>query len=180
MKWTVTSPPATEPISVSEAQTHARTDSDSDDFSRAEQAIRTVRSTAETEGQISLITQTITAVVYSSNELERVHCAALLRLPRGPVTSIASITDGNSTTVSASDYELQRYGLHDYVHLKKAPKFPLTIVYIAGYGATAADIPPILKGIMLAHFTFLYENRSADVDPSALDRIYRKYRSFAG
>jgi uncharacterized phiE125 gp8 family phage protein len=177
MKWTVTIPPTTEPLTWAEAKAQARIDSN-DEQAWGEQAIKTVRSTAETEGGLSLITQTITAVAYNQQDLEP--GTSLLRLPRGPVQAITSVTDGNSDTVSSADYQLERHGLYDYLLLRRAARYPLTVVYTAGYGTTAADIPPLLKGIMLAHFTFLFENRSADAEPVALDRIYRKYRSFGG
>jgi uncharacterized phiE125 gp8 family phage protein len=180
LKWTVTTPPAVAAIDSATAQTQARIDAlvggEVDWFDNI--VIPNAISTCQNEANLSLITQTITAIAY--DECDPAVHQSTIRLPRGPVQQIVSVTDANSVSLAGSSYELRREGLTDYLRIKTTnPAYPLTIVYKAGFGDDASSIPPDLMGIMLAHVAFLYDNRNGAPPPDGLDRIFRKYRGFA-
>jgi uncharacterized phiE125 gp8 family phage protein len=179
LKWTVTTPPAVVAIDSATAQTQARIDAlvggETDWFTSI--VIPNAISTCQNEANVSLITQTITAIAYDENDPAVHH--STIRLPRGPVQNIVSVTDSNNAVLATSTYELRREGLTDYLRIKYTnPAYPLTIVYNAGFGDEPTDIPGDLMGIMLAHVAFLYDNRNGAPNPEGLDRIFRRYRSF--
>ncbi len=174
MKWQVTTPPASEPVAYGEAKAQARIMDDAERPWIEKIAIPAARATCEQECNLSLITQTITATAYDHHDAHH----SVIRLPRGPVQSITSVTDFNGT-VDPSQYSLERFGLNDFVKFTSDRKYPVVITYVAGYGNTPASVPPHIRAMILAHVSFLYDNRGADVQPTAIDRLYRQYRSFA-
>jgi uncharacterized phiE125 gp8 family phage protein len=181
VKLATITPPASEPITYAEVKVQCRLDSDTEQNWLTSNIIPAARATAEHETGRSLITQTIAATIYRDDlRPHAAFIASTIRLPRGPVQSIVSITDAQGSTLAADKYELRRFGLEDSLVLKTSPAFPLTVTYLAGWGATAAAIPPDIKQAMLAHCAWMWENRSADVSPKALDAIYSRYRGFAG
>ena len=99
-----------------------------------------------------------------------------IKLPYAPLASVTSVsytdTDGTTSTLSSSDYSVDTdsepgrivldYG-ESWPSVSLAPKNPICVEYVCGYGATSASVPkPILIWIR-ALITFLYENRTAPV-----------------
>lgn len=117
-----------------------------------------------------------------------------LRLPLGPVQSIASIkyfdADEAEQTVPAETYALVTDGLGARIDLVSGADWPspvydradaVRITFVAGYGAAAAVPAPIRQAALL-YAAHLYEHREAvgpgdlkDV-PMAVDRLIAPYR----
>jgi hypothetical protein len=97
-----------------------------------------------------------------------------LRLPRGPVNSIVSVTDGSGTHLTG--YALERVGNADRMRLNVAATYPVTVTYTAGY--EVEDIPPAILQAILTHVGTLYENRESvgrdlKAVPHSLESFYR-------
>lgn len=124
---------------------------------------------AERQMNASLITRTITATF---EEREPIY------LPRGPVQSITSVRDSTNADVS---YSRRDAGTLTWLELGGSSNvsYPLTVVYVAGYG-TAADIPAAVRGMIRADAISRYEWRGSkaalsisDVWPR--DEFYRQH-----
>lgn len=102
-----------------------------------------------------------------------------VELDRSPLVSITSVkyydTDGVLQTVDAGDY--YKTFSHAYSRLVWNDSFvaptlrsrmqQIEIDFVAGYGATSADLPQALKLAMLNHLALLWENRG-DCDTATL------------
>lgn len=170
--------PATFPISYSQAKLQCHIDSDYErDWLNLAMASATTY--AESYMRISLITRTVTVIHYpSANSIVEFKSPnQLLILPFGPVQSITSVTDGAGNAIAA--YEQRHNGTVDYIRLWQGAMAPITIVYQAGYGATAASVPADIRGNILAHIGHKHFNREAgkDATPSGLAYVYDKYRA---
>jgi uncharacterized phiE125 gp8 family phage protein len=156
MIWTITTPPATEPVTYAQMKSHLHLDDDNDrDYIIG--LISAAREYAENSIQRSLITRTITAKWYNNDPV-----VGKLILPRGPVQSITQVTNFNGVVASVGDYELRRDGANDYMFMIRT-SFPFTIVYQAGYGDATAVPPSIKTGIMM-HVAHLFRTREAISD----------------
>lgn len=124
---------------------------------------------AETIMGCSLLTRTITAIFNQHDTLF---------LPRGPIQSITSVADANGT-ISSSNYSIKGYGNAEELYITTGFKAPLTVVYQAGYGNSAADIDPAITEAILSHVALLYESRESAGDrtrtpiPHSLEAFYR-------
>src|SRR5665213_3714698 len=141
---------------------------------------------AETVMGCSLLTRTITAVYYGPTvpfaygfQFGSTYSAYRNRLPlpRGPVISITSVTDANGT-ISSSNYQLQGEGTADLLYMKVGWTDPLTVVYQAGYGSSAANVPPDIAQAILTHVATIHERRESATDrtitavPHSLEAFY--------
>ena len=90
-------------------------------------------------------------------------------LPRGPVLlgNVQSITDANGQSLA---FTQDRQGLMDYAILKPSQNFtgPVTIVYTAGYGSTAAAVPSDICMAIRTHVATLFENRTSADEKAVL------------
>lgn len=162
--FTVTTAPASEPITASEAKMHLRVSHDTED-DLIERLITAAREWCEAYQNRCYITQTLTA--YSTG-----FAKWTLTLPRRPVQSVTSIvyvdTDGNSQTMDAEDYRVDLvsgtlepiYGTTWPVALPVSQS--VAIEYVAGYG-DASDVPSRVKQAMLLLIGHWYENRELEV-----------------
>jgi hypothetical protein len=110
--------------------------------------------------------------------------AEALHLPRGPVSSITSITDGNGVIYDSADeapdadaFSLTRVGNSDRITLARTATYPITVVYVVGH-ATAAEVPADIKGAIRTHIATRYVIREAVHEGSLtpvtnLDEFYR-------
>jgi len=203
--------PATEPVTLAELKTHLRiTGTDEDTF--LTQAIEDARQEVEDATGLALLTQTwrLTLdrwppgeevwwdgmreghidVIYANDK--RGHVI----LPRYPLQSITSVTvyddNGDSTVVTvATTFDIDTQHLRGRMALQRGATWPIAtqtinaieIVYVAGYGANATDVPsPIRRAIrqMAAH---LYEHRGDGCEPgdsfhkSGAKAILDRYRA---
>ncbi len=180
-QYRVTTQPATEPLTLTEAKLHLKVDTTVDD-DLITALITATRQSVERYCNSALITQTIT---------EKYDCFTSrgFRLSVSPAITITSVsyTDsaGDTQTLSTDVYGLDNYSRPARVFLKENQQWPqtrvepntVTVVYTAGYGA-ASDVPGPIKTAMKLMLADLYENRqdSARTMPSASQRILDPYR----
>lgn len=179
-------PPATEPISLSEAKLHCRVDGSAEDTLIEALIQAATRAVEEMTGR-ALIAQTL--------EL-RIDCwPALLYLPRPPAASISSITytddDGAVATLDAAAYTLRTGMQPAYIRFDStlrpsatlAEDAAIVVRYVAGYGA-ANDVPMPLRQAMLLLIGHWYNNREAVGAsnqaslPFAVESLIAPYRVF--
>lgn len=167
MGYVVTSAPAAEPLSSTEAKAHLRVDH-SDEDTLISSIIIAARVAIENYLDRKLVTQTI-AEYYDSFPL-----TDAITLSFWPVQSITSITytdtDGVSQTWDSSNYDVDLYGQYGQGPARITPayskSFPatrdemnaVTVTYIAGYGAASA-VPDLIKSAMRLLISEMYENR---------------------
>lgn len=157
-------PPATEPITLTEAKAHVRVTASTED-TLLTALIVAARQFVEEETSRALITQTW--------ERQLDDWPAFVRLPRPPALAITSIKyvdeDGTEATLASTAYTL--YANVEPGHLViDGDELPTGVVladyagvrirYTAGYGAAAA-VPQALKQAMLLLIGHWYLNREA-------------------
>ncbi len=119
-----------------------------------------------------------------------------LVLRRSQVSAIASIkylVAGVLTTLATSVYGFTDVNGFSEIFLQVDQEFPtdidsvpqaVEIIFTAGYGAAATDVPADVKFAMLNHIAFLYSNRGdcaadcsgSDGVPSTVKSLYDKIR----
>jgi uncharacterized phiE125 gp8 family phage protein len=185
----LTTTPATAPaLAVADARAHLRTASSDDAYLETLIAVATAWVEAWT-GR-ALINRTYTY------KLDRFPCASWclpqgrpwgndqpIELPYPPLVSVTSVTyrDTESSTLTLSgstDYELDlgsspgqiipRYGKHWPLALDHP--LSVTVVYVAGYGASDALVPPQIRHALMLLVGHLYENREAS-SPIAVNTV---------
>lgn len=181
LNTTVTTAPTFEPISLAVSKTHCRVYHalDNDTFGTGNVGsglITTARLMIENEIR-GPIPNTGFTTVFDSLPLERE-----IVLPRSPLVSVASVTYVNTSsatiTLSAStDYIVKSYNGMGRILLRDTANWPsdlhnggegvITVVYTAGYGASAAVIPEALKHAILLQIATLFEFR-ASMSPVAI------------
>lgn len=174
LNTTVTTPPAIESITLSIAKQHCRVyhSLDNDTFgtgSVGSGLITSAREMIESEIRGPIINTGYTTV-FSDWPAGRE-----LLLPRSPLVSVTSVTYVNSAsatiTLSAStDYMVKSFNGMGRVILRDTASWPgdlhagpegvITVVYTAGYGTTAAEVPVSLRHAQLLQIATLYEFRS--------------------
>ena len=165
MSVTVTSAPAVEPISTAEAKEWLRIDtSDTSQDVVLGLLIKGVRRKFEQHTRRSLITQTLSWEA-DSDDISY----GLATLPRGPVQSITSFTTYDDSTLtevptveSTANYQLVEGSRvayrNDGWEVNRRDR-AATIVYIAGYGNAATDVPEDIKLAMLEMLALRFERR---------------------
>jgi len=162
--WKVTTAPTTEPVTADEVKTFGRIDGDDED-TMIEGMIKAVREATEGYLGRSLITQTITLKMdfWPSN---------VIKLPRPPLISITGIytvdEDDADTEYDSDNYYIDSNMEPGRLIIKQGISNPTNtdrdfggfkIVYTAGYGDDASDVPEVIRqGIMIWVVDF-YENR---------------------
>jgi len=161
MKYAVSTPVATEPVTLADARLHLRinTGDTSEDAAIITPLITAAREYCENVTGRALAAQTIKAYP------ERFH--RTLQLPREPIVSVSAVAytdeDGVTTTMSASNYIVDTVG--GSIAFKEIPNFcprvanPIEITYSAGYTA----LPKAIRQAMLLLVGHWYENREAVV-----------------
>ncbi|MCX7177701.1 MAG: head-tail connector protein [Proteobacteria bacterium] len=172
----VSSGPATEPISTTEAKLHCRIDT-SDDDTIVAALIKASRMMAEQELGRALITQTIDAYFdafpcYPNSA----YGGRIIHLP--PISAVTGITyvdgAGATQTLAADQYLVDAksvpariepaYGLSWPAHRVQANSIKITCT--AGFGAASA-VPEAIKQWMLLQIGHWYANREAASDQLA-------------
>jgi uncharacterized phiE125 gp8 family phage protein len=162
-RYSLTTPPTLEPVTLDEAKLFARVDGTADD-ALVTSLIVSARQNVEGQTGRSLIDQTRTATLDflpNANEYE------LAFRPISSVTSIKAYNDdGTSEAVDVgSDIIVDESNARIAL---KADAASITgdrqmevfeIVYVAGYGATAADVPEWAKTAIKMLVSHYYENR---------------------
>lgn len=152
LTFELTTPPATEPVTLSEAKAHARCEHDAEDalFTRLIAAAR--RHVEHTAG-LALITQTWRATC--SNWLPKG-----IPLRPHPVASLTEATIGGTASTASFRLAKGRPALVTLAAGASAPQIDaeITATFTAGFGDAAA-VPDDLKLAMMLLITHWYENR---------------------
>ena len=167
--WRVTTAPSVEPITVAEVKTHARIETSEED-TYIGNLITAIRQIAESWLGRALIQQTITATMDWWPEV--------VKLPRPPLISITSIKTiselDTKTTYDSSAYYVRTDIEPGQIIIRDGSTPPINtdryhggfeIVYLAGYGDEAADVPQAIKFGLLEWVADAYENRIIDREP---------------
>lgn len=172
----VTTPPASEPLSIDEAKLHLRQDLSADD-DLITAAIVAARTYCENYTRLKFITQSVTITRTG-------FAGALMPLNVGPVQGITSVSykqasDGVLTPLAADQYQLVKSVTPNCL----APAYGVTwptvrsdydsvqIVLSVGFGAASTDVPfDLLQAVrlMLGHF---YENRAEEVTGTIVSKV---------
>lgn len=165
MSVTITTAPAVEPITTAEAKEWLRIDTaDASQDVVLALLIKGVRKKFEQHTRRSLITQTLSWEADSDDV-----SYGTATLPRGPVQSITTFTtydDSTNTEVptveSTANYQLVEGSRvayrNDGWEVNRRDR-AATIVYIAGYGDAATDVPEDIKLAMLEMLALRFERR---------------------
>lgn len=187
MGLVLTSAPAAEPVSRTEAKLHCRIDG-TDDDTLVDALIKTARLMAEQATGRALVTQSWR---YTLDGFP----VAAINLPRPPLASVESVKylDGDGTLqtlVADTDYSVYLSSLLGLVTPAYGTSWPsprdvpeaVRIEFTAGYG-NAAAVPQDIKQWMLLQIAHWYDNRAAAADKrdalpfvDALLDPYRVYR----
>lgn len=157
------SPPATTPVSLTEAKAHLRVDHTDDDVlitSLIDAAVDHLDGWTGILGR-ALVTQSW------RQDFAGFGC---LRLPLGPVASITQIkylSENAEQTLSPAVYVLRADARGAYVDLASGQSWPgvysrpdaVSVTYMAG--AATAEVPAALKAAILLFVGHLYANREA-------------------
>lgn len=166
------SQPASEPLTLAETKTYLKISNENDD-TLITSLITTVRVSAEEFLRSSLITQSW-KLSYDK------YAPACVVLPMGPVQSVTSVTaitrSGSSSAISSSSYYLSD-GNRRLVFDASPLSHRIEIIYVAGYGAAAENVPSPIRFGMLAHIAAIYDGRAGghSLPKQAVD-FYLPYR----
>jgi len=172
MTTVVVTPPATEPVSLMEANTHLRLDDGHPEEALLEALITAAREHIEAIASRALITQTIEQRMDGLPS-----CPGVIKLARAPVQAVSDVafvdSDGNTDTVSDFQSDVQSEPA------RLAPVFneswpatqnvlnAVTITYTAGYGDAAGDVPRPLRQAVLLLAAHWFDNRAPVTTGSA-------------
>jgi uncharacterized phiE125 gp8 family phage protein len=171
MSWSVTTPPADEPVTLDEAKLHLRVDSDADD-TLITALIQAAREHVEAVTERALMAQTWTE--------RQDGFPAVLALRGGVVSAVASVkyvdADGVQQTLDPSAYLTDLTTEPATVRPVYGTEWPTTreqpgavaVQYSVGY-ADAASVPAALKAAILLLVGDLYANREAKIDAKLVE-----------
>jgi uncharacterized phiE125 gp8 family phage protein len=165
MPLILTSGPAAEPVTLAEAKAHLRVDGTAEDTLIAS-LIVTSRLHVEAAAGLALITQGW------SWYIDAWPPGHVLKLPLRPVQSIAAVRlydeAAAATTVDPATYFLDGAAAPPRLVRHGALPWPrpgrivngIEIAFTAGYGTTAADVPPPIRQAILLLVAHWHEHRS--------------------
>jgi len=172
VKVKVYTAPAIEPVTATEAKAALSIDG-SDRDTQVTAAIVAAREAVEAYTNRALITQTLEAAF---DEIP----GRMVILPRPRLISVSSVTyypdSGSGSVVDADDYHVDSYGEPGGFTLTGAAEWPtstprttnmLVVRYVAGYGATAADVPRALREAIIETVRAMIDGTE---DPSIEER----------
>lgn len=161
--YTVTTPPAEEPITLTEAKEHLRVNNSADD-TLITALIETARQFGEKFCNRIFITTAFDCYFsgLDASSCEEYPWVQLRRAPLISLTAVEVFTGG--AYAATTDYSLKdgngfaRLIFADGIEADVGQVYPLKASITAGYGA-AADVPEDIKTALKSHIAFLYENR---------------------
>ena len=194
-------PPAVEPLTLSEAKTHLRVDASTED-ALITTLLTVARQRCEEYTGRSLITQTwrlwLDAAGFNGLWFDGQREAPIsaltpdtLALSKGPVQSVSAITSFSEadigTVFASSNYFVDSDSVPARIQLRSGASWPspgrsinfLRIDYVCGYGASGSAVPAALRQGMLQHLAALYEGRGEVVMtgmPAACLALYEPFR----
>lgn len=169
MNYTVTTQPSIEPVKLAEAKLHLRIDHDTDD-ALITSLIKVAREWCESYQNRAYITQTIT---WKLDDFPRVFIVPKPKLQS--VTTIKYIdVNGEEQTLSSSEYDVDVYSQPARIVEAFNSSWPgirgdinsVEVIYVAGYGDAATDVPESVIAAMKLLVGHLYENRELSTTDS--------------
>lgn len=190
MNFTLSSAPATEPITTAEAKTHLRVDSSDDDTYIGLLIIAARRWVEQTHG-LALVTQTWDGSIdqFPSGDSPIV-------IPKFPLVSVSSVTYydddlSTSTVFSSASYQVDAAKRPPRIVLKSSVSWPtdglrlssgVVVRFVAGFGAASA-VPDDIKHAIKLLVGQMYQNREPEVVGAsvapiqfAIDALLAPYR----
>lgn len=194
MALTQTIAPTKEPITLDEAKFQIRVTHVHEDLYLTGVLIPAVRDRAQLHTQRQLIDATFRL------DLDDWGCEDWIDIPRAPLRSVTSVqyvdTNGVTQTMPSSDYivdapvgERASRGRLVLAYGKSWPSAraqanAISITFVAGYGAAATSIPPLLRKAMLQDLATAYEHREDTVVgvtatnlPVSSSKVYKSFKS---
>lgn len=177
---TVTTGPSVEPVTVEEAKEFCRIDI-SDDDTLLTNLIKAAREASERYTGRAYINQTVKVVGETNSRM--------ITLPRPPQSAISTVKYLDSAgawqaLTLTTDYTVIAVGSTIAVYISGSPYvnengyYTVEIVYTAGYGAAAINVPYALKQAILNRVAAMYENRGNGTpnyhNARALEGPYRR------
>ena len=163
-----TGSPATEPVTLADAKAHLRVDG-TDEDAYITGLIGVARVAAEERLERTLVSTTWRLT------LDGFPDAVKLTMP--PIVSVQSLTYWDATgvqqTLAPADYVLDAVSEPGYLVPAPGKAWPstqsgrinaVTVDYTAGYGATAADVPPPIRHWILLAIGDLYAQRERSAE----------------
>ena len=170
--WEITTDPGVEPVTLDEVKTFARIDGGDED-TLIEDIIVAVREAMEFYLGRSLVDRTITMTIDEWQEKE-------IELPMPPLVSITSVStldeDDSATIYNASNYYVVTEAIPGQIVIKQDVSLPnnvdrdvagYRIIYVAGYGSQASNVPAAIRMAMMQWATMIYETRAITTEPPA-------------
>lgn len=156
-------PPATEPVTLTEAKLHCRIDHPDED-SLITGLIIAARQWLELATRRSFITQTL--------KLSLSGWPQIIQLPHPLLQSISNVaytnSSGETVMVEPTTYIVvsacqpgEILPSQSWPSTSLAPGLPVQIEYVAGYGDTADAVPQLYRQAILLMVAHWYENREA-------------------
>lgn len=157
-------PPAAEPVSLTEAKSHLRVVNSAEDAD-INRYIEVARDQVEMITRRALVTQTWELV------LQAFPASTVIKLPKAPLQSVTSVKyttlAGVESTFDSSNYLVDTVSQPGRIRLRHDKAWPgdelqeingVVIRFVAGYGAAAA-VPVWAKQAILLYVGDFYENR---------------------
>jgi hypothetical protein len=188
----VVTPPAIEPVTADELRAHLAETVDGLPYDQADDLIATAREMIEETTGIAMINQTwrLSLDCWPSQRADwwdGVRQGAIadingapdyVYLPRYPLASIDAVTvyDDAGTPASvvvAETFDIDTYQKPGRMVLRNGATWPIAlrnsnaieVDYIAGFGATAASVPPTLRRAVKQVAAYLYSHTGDDCTP---------------
>lgn len=181
MAYSVTTAPASEPITTAEAKTHLRVDVSTED-TYIDTLVSAARQWCEKYTNRALITQTITETFDTFPAT-----GESLILTVGKVASVTSLkyyTGGVLTTWNAANYIVDVQGEQSRISEALDITWPdiddrvnaVEVIYVVG--TSSGSVPAAIKHAILLLVGSMYENREDTVKkyPSAIEMLLNPYR----
>lgn len=184
MTLLVVTAPAVEPVSVSEVQDRVGV---SVDAALIGSLITGIRQKVETYLDRALITQTLRLSLNGFPYGYTLGAAGTIDLPRAPLQSVTSVKyfdlDDAEQTFAASRYLVLTNYEPGKVQVKYGDVWPtnvraenvVQIDYVAGYGASADDVPAGIRMAILTEAAIAYARKNPAVDSESIDNASRNY-----
>jgi uncharacterized phiE125 gp8 family phage protein len=197
----VVTPPASEPITVSDLITHLRLDADTDE-TEMEAYIQLAREWCENYTGRAFVNRTLRLSLDGLSDVDDALWEGWkigpdmtlkkrdIKLPKPPLVSVTSVTTYDDADVpvvfSAASYYVDNAAEPGRVVLRTGSTWPtalrvgnaVEIVYVAGYGA-ATSVPAPIKFALKAVAAWIYENRgeqSYERLPANITMLLQPYR----
>lgn len=167
----LTTPPAIEPVSLSDVKAHLRL-SQNDDDALLGTLISAARRRIEAETGRALIAQGWSCY------LDDWPGTGLVDLPVAPLIAVTGVTvygdDDTPASIDPAHYYVDTVSLPPRLALRGSRVWPppgraangIEIALTAGFGTTAASVPDDLRNAVMQLVAHLYENRGTGEEPS--------------